>query len=159
MGIAVDRIAIEQALMFAEDARLAELVRPILDRMLGDGKSSIDPSYTIWTTETAEDLRVRIEDNLQEGAERNQWVKLAVQLDGAPVETVLMAAELALLRDHPIRGARLTTRREHLQSVLACSPTPIEISEDVQDLLVNRPTEGGFEPGQGYYGALYLHLI
>ena len=47
MGIVVDRIAIEQALMFAEDARLAELVRPILDRMLGDGKSSIDPSYTI----------------------------------------------------------------------------------------------------------------
>lgn len=159
MGIAVDRIAIEQALMFAEDARLAELVRPILDRMLGDGKSSIDPSYTIWTTETAEDLRARIEDNLQEGAERNQWVKLAVQLDGAPVETVLMAAELTLLRDHPIRGARLTTRLEHLQSVLDCSPTPIEISEDVQDLLVNRPTKGGFEPGQGYYGALYLHLI
>ena len=58
--------------MFAEDARLAELVRPIVDRMLGDGKSSIDPSYTIWTTETAEDLRARIEDNLQEGAERNQ---------------------------------------------------------------------------------------
>ena len=75
MDIAVDRIAIEQALMFAEDARLAELVRPILDRMLGDGKSSIDPSYTIWTTETAEDLRARIEDNLQEGAERNFFSK------------------------------------------------------------------------------------
>ena len=85
----------------AEDLEMAQQVRPIIEQMLGDGHSVIEPAAKIWTVQATEELRHRIADNPLEGSE-TQWSKLEKQLAGAPREVILLAAEMVLLREHPL---------------------------------------------------------
>lgn len=143
-----DSVAASQLL---EDTQLAEVIAPMISHMLGDRRSLIDPTTEIWTAEVAEDLRVRVEDNPIEGTAQTQWEKLQVQLEGAPTETILLAAELVYLREHPVRTARPSTRRQHVELVLRLLPTPIETPEPMNSWLDRPSGGGGFLPGQGYH--------
>lgn len=141
----------------ADDMEMARQVRPIIEQMLGGGHSVLDPTTTIWTAEAAHELRHRIADNPIQGNE-TQWSKLEQQLQGAPRQVVLLAAEMVLLREHPIHMARPQTRRGHVEQVLAISPDPPAIPEAVANWMSTQ-SPAGFKPGQGYNGALWRHLI
>ncbi|PVE19090.1 restriction endonuclease [Arthrobacter sp. Bz4] len=126
--------------------------------MLGDGWSVIDPTATIWTAEAAEELRARIEDNLIVGSDQRQWDKLDQQLQGAPREVILLAAEIIFLREHPLRSALPGTRRAHVDRVLSHLESPVSIPEPMSEWL-GRPTgTAGFEPGPWYNSAMWRHV-
>ena len=140
------------------EREIAQQVRFLIDHMLGDGFSVIDPNARIWTVEAAEELRRRIEDNPLTGS-RGQWDKLDEQLSGASREVMLLAAELVFLRDHPVRTALPATRREHLERILSHLDDPVRIPPEMSAAL-DRPSDvAGFKAGQGYWGGLWLHLI
>ncbi|PAT10784.1 restriction endonuclease [Corynebacterium hadale] len=138
------------------DLRLARSVAPIFEHMLGDAHSFLAPELTIWTSEAAEELRHRIEDNPMLG-KLDQWSKLEDQLAGAPHEVIVLAAELVLLRDHPERTLTADTRVKHLTRLLRLT--------DIQDLpapakqLFEQREPSGFKGGQGYHGSLWKQLI
>lgn len=143
----------------AEDLKIAREVNEVFTHMLVDGVSVIDSSATIWTAETAQALHDRIHDNLIKGAQLDQWEKLEQQLQGAPREVVLLAAEMVFLREHPVRTFRPQTRREHVERVLSQLGEPLAIAEPMATWL-SRPTDvAGFGAGQGYSGQLWRHLI
>lgn len=141
------------------DMELAREVGPMIAHMLGDGVSVIDPTTTIWTASAAEDLRARIGDNPLVGTGQGQWDKLDKQLTGASREVVLLAAELAFLREHPVRSALPETRRAHVEGVLAHLDSPIDIPPSLSTWLSRPSGTAGFEPGQAYNGSLWRHVI
>lgn len=143
----------------APDVALAHEVDEVFQHMLGDGRSVIDPTTTIWTAEAAEDLRSRIGDNPILGKSQGQWEKLDHQLEGASREVVLLAAELVFLREHPLRSARPETRRAHIERVLAHLDSPVPIPDRMNAWLSRQPGSAGFEPGSWYNGALWKHVI
>jgi 5-methylcytosine-specific restriction protein B len=143
----------------APDMNIAREVSPVFEQMLGAGRSVIDPSTVIWTEAAAEELRSRIEDNPILGTDQDQWVKLDQQLRGAPREVIILAAEIVLLREHPVWNVLPATRKAHVERVLAHLESPVTIPESVTAWL-NRPTYiAGFAPGSWYNGALWRHLI
>lgn len=141
----------------ASELELAAGVRPFIEEMFGEGRSLIDPSKIIWTASVADELRRRIEENPLSGS-ASQWTKLDQQLVDAPPEVVLLAAEMVLLREHPVRRARAKTRLEHVRGVLTRIDAETPIPANVVDTIESRPA-GGFEGGQGYNGSVWLHLI
>lgn len=143
----------------APDMAIASEAGEVIAHMLGDGKSVIDPTATIWTAEAAEDLRSRIGDNPIVGADQRQWDKFDQQLDGASREVVLLAAELVFLREHPLFSARPQTRRTHVEGVLADLDSPVAIPARMSGWLARPAGTAGFEGGMGYNGALWRHII
>ena len=143
----------------APDMTIAREVGEVITHMLGDARSVIDPTAMIWTAEAAEELRSRIGDNPIAGAGQGQWDKLDQQLQGAPREVVLLAAEIIFLREHPLRSARPKTRRAHVDRALSHLDSPVEVSAPMSTWL-DRPTGvAGFEPGSWYNGAMWRHVI
>lgn len=140
-----------------DDVEMANQVRPLIEQMLSGGHSVIEPSVQIWTATAANELRHRIADNPIQGSE-SQWSKLERQLAGAPREVVLLAAEMVLLREHPIYMAKPETRRGHIKQVLAILPDPPAIPENVLGWMQTQ-SGSGFKPGQGYNGGLWRHLV
>lgn len=131
----------------------------VIAHLLGDRRSVIDPSATIWTADAAEELRARVEDNLIHGAEQSQWEKFEQQLRGASREVVLMAAELTYLRARPVHSLRPATRRSHVARVLATLDPSPAIPANVSRWLAEPHPNGGFESGQGYHGRLWQHIV
>lgn len=144
---------------WSADTNLAHEVAGVIDHMLGDGRSVLDPETVIWTTEAAEDLRSRVVDNPIVGTEQGQWEKLDRQLRGASREVVLLAAELVFLREHPLLSARPDTRLMHVNRVLAHLDEPIPVDETIAGLLAREPGKAGLEQGRGYNGSLWRHLV
>ncbi len=142
-----------------DDMEIAQEVGPLIDHMLGDGASVIDPATTIWTASAAEDLRARIGDNPLVGTGQGQWEKLDEQLKGASQEVVLLAAELVFLREHPIRSALPDTRRAHVERVLEHLNSPVDLPQSMSTWLARPAGVAGFEPGSWYNGALWRHVI
>ena len=138
---------------------IAHEVSEVFTHMLGDGRSVIDPATTIWTAEAAEELRSRVEDNPIEGNAQNQWEKLDVQLEDAPPEVVLLAAELVFLREHAIRNLTPESRRSHVERALTHLGSDVMVPERMVEWL-GRPTgSAGAKVGQGYFGRMWRHLI
>lgn len=143
----------------AADVAIAREINAIFTHMLGDGRSVIDPATTIWTTEAAEELRARIQDNPISGKHQGQWDKLDQQLRGAPREVVLLAAELVFLREHALRSARPDTRKSHVDRVLAQLDSPVTLPESMLSWLARPAGTAGLEAGTWYNGQLWLHVI
>lgn len=141
------------------DMKIAREIAPIIAHMLGDGMSAIDPSARIWTAPAAEELRRRVEDNPILGTDQGQWDKLDLQLTGAPREVVLLAAEIVFLREHPVRNALPTTRREHVERILTHLESPVQLTGFFAVALDRPSNVAGFRPGMGYNGALWRHII
>lgn len=152
-------IATAEASRPAPDMAIGREVGEVFTHMLGDGRSVIDPATTIWTAEAAEELRARVEDSPIEGKDQGQWQKLDQQLQGAPREVVLLAAEIVFLREHPLRSALPETRRAHIDQVLAHLDSPIAVSEPMSTWLARPAGTAGFVPGFPYNGSLWRHII
>lgn len=142
----------------APDLAIARDIGEVITHMLGDGRSMIDPTVTIWTAEAAEDLRSRIGDNLIVGSGQGQWDKLDQQLQGAPREVVLLAAEIVFLREHPLRSALPETRRSHVDRVLSHLDSPVTLPEQMSTWLARPAGIAGFEPGNWFNGAMWRHV-
>ena len=141
------------------EMELASEAAEVISHLLGDRRSTFDPSVEIWTPETAEELRARIEDDPIIGPSMGQWEKLDIQLMDAPREVVLMAAELGFLREVPILGVRPETRKAHIDQVLAHLDDELELPPKILQSF-DRPSDlGGFRAGQWYYKDMWLHLI
>lgn len=137
---------------------MAQEATEVVSHLLGDRRSTIDPSVEIWTTEAAENLRARIEDDPLFGGSMGQWKKLDIQLADAPREVVLLAAELVLLREIPILEARPDTRKSHVEMVLSHLGDNYQLPPKVLQSF-NRPSgTAGFRAGRGYNGNMWLHL-
>lgn len=157
IGYGADVVAAESRPV--ADIEIAREVGGVISHMLGDGRSVIDPTTTIWTATAAEDLRARIGDNPIVGTGQGQWDKLDKQLTGASRDVVLLAAELAFLREHPLRSALPETRRAHVERVLEHLDSAIEIPASMSTWLSRPAGVAGFEPGQAYNGGLWRHVI
>ncbi|MEW1805493.1 AAA family ATPase [Pseudarthrobacter sp. NPDC080039] len=142
----------------APDMEIAREVGEVISHMLGDGRSVIDPTATIWTAEAAEDLRSRIGDNPILGSGQGQWDKLDQQLQGAPREVVLLAAEIVFLREHPLTSVLPETRRAHVNGVLSRIDPPVTIPARMSTWLARPTGTAGFEPGSWYNGAMWRHV-
>ncbi|SMY04579.1 MULTISPECIES: AAA family ATPase [Brevibacterium] len=140
------------------DMNIAHQAGEVLAHMLSEGRSIIDPSMKIWTAAAAEELRERIETDPSFASDMSQWDKLEVQLSGAPREVVLLAAELVFLREHALRWILPSTRRAHVERVLAQLEPPMEIPEPMSEWLARASKTAGFEPSTYYLGALWIHL-
>ena len=141
------------------DMALAHEVVDIIDHMIGDGRSLLDPETIIWTAAAAEDLRARVGDNPLVGTVQGQWEKLDRQLQGASREVILLAAELVFLREQPLLSARPETRLSHVTGVLAHLDEPVPVNEAMTKWMSRQPGTAGLEQGRGYNGALWRHLI
>lgn len=154
-----DDLAIIERSRSASFVSIAREIGEVFAHMLGDGRSVIDPAETIWTAEAAEDLRARVEDNPILGSAQGQWEKLDLQLEGAPRDVVLLAAELVLLREHAVRNIRPDVRHSHVERVLAHAEPKAELPESIAEWL-SRPTNtAGAHVGQGYFGRMWRHII
>lgn len=142
----------------APDLAIAREAGEVITHMLGDGRSVIDPTATIWTAEAAEELRSRIGDNPIVGAGHGQWEKLDQQLQGAPREVVLLAAEIVFLREHPLRSVLPETRRTHIDRVLSQLDPPVTVPVQMSTWLARPTGTAGFEPGSWYNGAMWRHV-
>lgn len=129
----------------------------VLDHLLGDGRSVIDPSCVIWTPKSAEYLRAAIADNLDEGPS-SAFDKLRGQLDGAPREVLLLAAEIIYLRGVPLIRKSLTPekKRDHVSKVLAWLPDAPPIPEAMEAGFMSG---GSFQGGQGYNQQLWMQVL
>jgi len=144
---------------WSPDVGLAHEVREVVNHMLGDGRSMLDPETVVWTAEAAEDLRARVGDNPLVGTVQGQWDKLDRQLQGASRPVVLLAAELVFLREQPLLSARPDTRLAHVTRVLAHLDEPLPVNERMTKWLSRQPGSAGLEQGRGYNGALWRHII
>lgn len=142
----------------APDLAMAREAGEVITHMLGDGRSVIDPTATIWTAEAAEELRSRIGDNLIVGSGQGQWDKLDQQLQGAPRDVVLLAAEIVFLREHPLRSVLPETRRAHVDRVLSHLDSPVTVPAHMSTWLARPTGIAGFEPGSWYNGAMWRHV-
>ncbi|WP_246527394.1 McrB family protein [Pseudarthrobacter albicanus] len=140
------------------DVAIATDIKPLIDQMLGDGYSILDPSTRIWTPEAAEEIRVRVEDNPIEGNDDTQWVKLDQQLAGASREAILLAAEMVFLRGHGLKTSRPESRRANVERVLSYLQEPLGIPEPMATCLGRPANTAGFHPGPWYNQRLWLHL-
>lgn len=140
------------------DTTIAHEAGEVIAHMFGDRRSVIDPEVEIWTAEAAEDLRARVGDNPIVGSGQGQWEKLDLQLKGASRDVILLAAELVFLREHPLRSALPTTRREHVERVLAHLKTHVRLPASMIRWLARPAGKAGLEPGSWYNGSLWRHL-
>jgi len=135
--------------------KVGEAAYLVIEHMLGDGMSVIDPTERIWDFATAEALRSAVEDRPIVGDEP-AWRKLARQLGEQPRQVMLMAAELVFLRDLPNIGYKADTKVADVARVLSWLPLSVE----VPDSMVRALTEwqGSFFGGQGYNQYLWKQL-
>ncbi len=141
------------------EMNLAREVDSVISHMLGDGRSVIAPDVVIYTVDAAEELRSRIEGDPTSGAGHGQWDTLDLQLQGAPRDVVLLAAELVFLREHPIRSALPSTRRTHVERVLSHLDVPVDIPEPVSGWLARPAGTAGLTPGTWYNNRLWRHVV
>ncbi|NNU27311.1 McrB family protein [Isoptericola sediminis] len=133
----------------------AEAGRVVLDHMLGDQRSVVDPFRVIWTAENAEKLRASIEDNLDEGS-GTYYEKFEHQLAGRDRDVKLLAAEMTYLREVPLENVNPATKRKHVETILSWIPDPPSIPRQLAEGLGNR---GVFHGGIGYSQSAWKHIV
>nr|WSY51648.1 AAA family ATPase [Streptomyces sp. NBC_00886] len=130
----------------AEGAEVVAAVQRVFRDGLLSGRSAFVPEWEAWTERTAADLRVRFVDHPDESSD-TFLVKLRRQLDGAPDETIALAAELLFVNMAPLEPEQIGLRkkREILGEVLSWAARPVTIPADLESGL------GGFiNGGQGF---------
>lgn len=89
-----------------------------VDRCLRDGTSLIDPGRSAWSGSAPDDFYERFVLN-EEPGEGRFIEKLLGQLEGAPAETTLLAADIVYLYYLPIHEMTQATRRKNVEQILA----------------------------------------
>ncbi|QDB79602.1 AAA family ATPase [Georgenia wutianyii] len=134
---------------------VAKAAAVVLEHLLGDRRSVVDPSCVIWTPEHAERLRSAIDDHLDTGP-GTFFEKLEHQLRGAPREVVLLAAEVIYLRGVPLSNITAVKKREHVQTVLGWLPDGPPVPEA---MVIGAESGGSFNGGQGFNQQLWLQVL
>ncbi|MET7574221.1 AAA family ATPase [Streptomyces sp. NPDC005492] len=127
-------------------AEVVAAVQHVFRDGLLSGRSAFVPEWEAWNERTATDLRVRFVDHPDESSD-TFLVKLRRQLDGAPDETIALAAELLFVNMAPLVPEQIGLRkkREILTEVLSWAGRPVSIPADLEGGL------GGFiHGGQGF---------
>ena len=129
-----------------EGAEVVAAVQRVFRDGLLSGKSAFVPEWEAWTEPTAADLRARFVDHPDESAD-TFLVKLRRQLDGAPDETIALAAELLFVNMAPLVPEQigLAKKREIIGEVLSWADRPVSVPAELESGL------GGFiNGGQGF---------
>ena len=129
------------------DLAVGEAASYVVDHMMGDGMSVIDPGTPIWTVETAEALRRAVEDDSATTG-KSVWETLNLQLTDQPREVILLAAEIVFLRDLPNRSITATKKLEDVTRILSCLRTPVSLPDEMRRSL--GVEKGSFAGGVGY---------
>lgn len=134
---------------------VSHAARVVLDHMLGDQRSVIDPPSVIWTPANAEVLRSAIEDHLDLGP-GSFFEKLEKQLADADPDVVLLAAEVIYLRGLPLTNLTVAKKREHVATVLSWLPEPPDVPAEFEE---GFRTGGSFNGGMGFNQQLWLQVV
>ncbi|MGW0211373.1 McrB family protein [Streptomyces sp. NPDC003233] len=104
------------------------------------------PDLEAWSEQTVTDLRARFVDHPDESSD-TFLVKLRRQLDGAPDETIVLAAELLYVNMAPLRPEQIgeAKKREILAEVLSWASRQVTIPADLEPAL-----QGFINGGQGF---------
>ena len=140
------------------DLRIAHEIAPIVENLVGEGRSIIDPSVTIWTPEAAIEVRERLVKDPIVGTSMTQWEKLDVQLKGASKEVTLLAAELVFLREHALINARPSTRIKHVDLVLERLGGEVEIPHSLLEWMNRKSGIAGLKAGRAFNGDMWRHV-
>ncbi|MER6971192.1 AAA family ATPase [Nocardioides sp. NPDC000445] len=128
--------------------------RLVIDNILGDGMSVIDPTAQIWRPDTAEYVRAAIEDYPDE-SDASFMDKFKRQLADADRDTKLLAAELIYLRLIPLENVGAATKRKRLEEALSwIKETPAV----PQAMLDGMSSGGAFHGGAGYNINAWRHI-
>ena len=111
---------------------VAEVGRRVFRGGMLSGRSSFAPDLVVWTAATAADLRARFVDQPDESSD-NFMVKLRRQLEGAPDETVVLAAELLYVNLVPLVPEQIGVpkKREILREVLSWAGQEVSVPKDL----------------------------
>ena len=137
------------------DLAVGEAASYVVDHMMGDGMSVIDPGTPIWTVETAEALRRAVEDDSATTG-KSVWETLNLQLTDQPREVILLAAEIVFLRDLPNRSITATKKLEDVTRILSCLRTPVSLPDEMRRSL--GVEKGSFAGGVGYNQRLWKQI-
>ncbi|MFI1354847.1 McrB family protein [Streptomyces sp. NPDC020898] len=118
----------------------------VFRRGLLDGRSALVPGLTIWTYDTAVDLRRRFVDQPDQSSD-TFLVKLERQLAGAPHATIVLAAELLYVNLVPLKPEQIGVprKREILNEVLSWANGDIVIPAEL-----DAPLTGFINGGQAF---------
>ncbi|MEW2260308.1 AAA family ATPase [Streptomyces sp. NPDC047869] len=127
-------------------AVVVEAVRRVFHDGLTRGKSAFVPHLDAWAEPTVSDLRARFVDRPDESSD-TFLVKLRRQLDGAPDETIVLAAELLYVNMAPLRPEQIgvAKKREILAEILSWASRDVTVPADLVPAL-----EGFINGGQGF---------
>jgi 5-methylcytosine-specific restriction protein B len=119
-----------------EGAEVTEAVQRVFRDGLLTGRSSFAPQLVVWTAETASDLRERFVDHPDESSD-TFLVKLRRQLEGAPDETVVLAAELLYVNLVPLVPEQIgmPKKRALLAEVLSWAGQEIAVPDDLHAVM------------------------
>ncbi|AJI78219.1 AAA family ATPase [Corynebacterium singulare] len=140
------------------ELRIAHEIAPIVENLVGEGRSIIDPSITIWMPEAAVEVRERLVKDPIVGTSMTQWQKLDVQLKGASEEVTLLAAELVFLREHALLNARSSTRSKHINFVLSRLNRDVEIPPIMWEWINRKSGVAGLKAGQAFNREMWRHV-
>ena len=132
----------------SNELRIAHEIAPIVENLMGEGRSIIDPSVIIWTPEAAIEVRERLVKDPVVGTSMTQWEKLDVQLKGASKGVTLLAAELVFLREHALINARPSTRIKHVDLVLERLGGEVEIPDSMLEWMNRKSGIAGLKAGR-----------
>lgn len=129
-----------------EGAPVVGAARRVFRGGLLDGRSAFVPGLTIWTYDTATDLRRRFVDQPDESSD-TFLVKLERQLAGAPHATIVLAAELLYVNLVPLKPEQIGVprKREILNEVLSWAHRDIAIPAEL-----GAPLNGFINGGQAF---------
>ena len=113
------------------------------DECLRSGGSLFTPGQEIWTAVPVTELYERFVENPDEAKDVDFTAKLVGQLEGAPAAVYQLAAEMLYILLVP-QHYDAATRRKQVDTVLAASPEPVELPDDLAT---------AFEGGIASYGA------
>ena len=140
---------------YLEDGRNVALVYHAAQRFVdqalkGDG-SLFSPGTPVWTREWLDDLSHRFVDNPDE-SDQGFMDKWAGQLQGAPPETIQLAAELLYVHLLPVLEITGNRKRALLNQVLSWSADPVALPEDLDAALDTGLSRAGagFHTGRFY---------
>src|SRR5699024_4721785 len=110
---------------------VAEAAHQIVTHMVGDQRSVIDPSFTIWSRRPAEEVRTAIL-SADDSAPKNQYDRLEYQLRDASREAILFVAEALYLRSLPLENVNPDTKRGYVTRMLNLLGDAPEIPSELQ---------------------------
>lgn len=135
------------------DLLIRQVGRSLIEGGLGRGTSLFDPSRTVWSPETVDELYRLYNEHLDLGTD-TFMVKLRRQMGGASDEAILLVAELLTLHALPLLNFTQPKKRGRIQEVLSWMREPIPLPAEVDAAFA----QGSWNGGQGVHTMVWKWL-